>query len=67
MQEFDAGQVLNQPGAGMGKQEIKGTFFISPDVNAEQKLEIKTKTSIPIALGQAMQDYVIMTTLTFID
>jgi hypothetical protein len=62
--DFDAGAALNQ-GSAMGIQEIVGTFYINPDPNAEQKLEIKTKTFIPIAFGEQMKDYTIYTHLTF--
>ena len=53
--------------SGDGIQEITGTIFVKPGMDAEQKVEIFMNTTIPAEYGELMTDYVILNYISFQD
>jgi hypothetical protein len=43
--------VVDPNSAEQGMQTIMGSFFVSPDATAEQKVEIKMETRIPVSVA----------------
>lgn len=48
--------VVDSTSTEQGMQTIMGTFFVSPDATAEQKVEIKMETRIPITFAESLDD-----------